>query len=243
GGDVGLMTGRKKPNQFAAGSGGARNHINYDAHRVHQASITNELGHVVYTDYDLGTGVLVSTRGPNSVSCGSGCTEYEEVETEIDGFGRPLHVYVTTEDPTDGTYRKMLSQAFTYYDHEEPRRVRNEKRIDWGGDKVVVDTWYDGFGRVLRRKEYRFESGKPDREDSFAYDQQGNIARLVTSDPSVDDGSDVTYTYSFDALNRPSSATRPDPDLQGPGEDLVVTWEYNGLSTTYRASAQDGGPP
>src|SRR5690606_22343104 len=84
--------------------------------------------------------------------------------------------------------------------------------------------------------------GKPDREDSFAYDQQGNIARLVTSDPSVDDGSDVTYTYSFDALNRPTSVTRPDPDLQGPGEDLVVTWEYDGLSTTRRENAQDGGP-
>ncbi len=230
---LGIITRRRKPEQYQQDLELWTN-VAYDAtFPVLPTSTTNELGHVVTTDYDLGTGALLNQRGPNSVSCGTNCTESEGTRTEIDGFGRPLKVYAMTEDPADNTYREVLIQRFTYRDDLMPHRVVEERRIDWNGpDFTKSFTEFDGFGRVQERKEFRFESGKIDPIERFRYDAQGNIARVQVRDPAQDTATSVAYRYSFDALNRPTEVERPD--------GTRITWTYDGLAATRREVAATG---
>jgi RHS repeat-associated protein len=233
---LGLVTGRKKPHQFY--SAGPRNTIAYeDAFKVHPTATTNEKSHRVETVYDLGTGALLSERGPNSVACGTGCVEYEGTRTEIDGFGRPVNVFAMTEDPGDNTYREILVQRFTYRDDVLPRRVTEERRVDWNGAVFTKShTELDGFGRVQERVEFRFDPGKIDAVERFRYDAQGNIDRVQLRDPSLDTSASVAYLYDFDALNRPLGVERPNGSC--------VRWTYDGLVTSRREVASncpDGG--
>jgi RHS repeat-associated protein len=234
--NLGLVTGRKKPEQFH--SAGPRSTIAYDdAFKVHPTATTNERGHQVQTDFDLGTGALVAQRGPNSVSCGTGCTELEQTRTVIDGFGRPLEAYQTTEDPADGSYREVLVERFTYVDGTQPstlpQRVVEERLIDWNGSLFTrTETQFDGFGHAMKRIESRFESGKPDSVERFRFDPQGNVARAAVRDPSQDTNALAVYLYDFDPLNRPSSVERPD--------GTRIEWTYDGLETIRREIAASG---
>jgi RHS repeat-associated protein len=233
---LGLVTGRKKPQQFSTSSPARTTVVFNPATPVFPVETKNELDHLVKTDYDLGTGAVLSTRGPNSVSCGGSCIEWEEVKTEIDGFGRPIKIYVTTEDP-DGTYRQELAQQFQYIEIAgQPRKVIEDHVITFGQpDTTRVETTFDGFGRVRTRKEYRFESGLPDPVDIYTYDAQGNLATLVTPDPSQDSTATVTYQYVHDPFDRTQRAIRPGTPAS------EVNWSYNGLATT-RTEITSVGP-
>ncbi len=240
---TGLVTGRKKPTQFSTSSP-ARTTITFDASfPVFPVETRNEDDHVVRTDHDLGTGALLSTRGPNTVPCGGGCTEWEEVKTEIDGFGRPLRVYVTADDP-DGTYRQELSQTFQYVDVAAlPRKVTEDRVINFGQPETTrVETTFDGFGRIRIRKQHRFEVGLPDAIDTFTYDAQGNLAMLTTPDPSGDTAATVTYQYVHDPFDRPTRVERPGVTPPTYADTTEVTWEYSGLATTRRENAGGDGP-
>ena len=230
---TGLVTGRKKPQQFSTSST-LRSQVGYDpVYPVLPVTTENELDHLVLTDRDLGTGAVLSTRGPNPISGGTTCNQYEEVRTEIDGFGRPLRVYLTTED-SNGACLLELAQTFTYVD-SAPRKVIEDRVITFGQpDTTRVETTFDGFGRVRTRKEYRFEAGLPDRVDSFGYDVQGNLASYTTPDPSDDSTATVTYQYVHDPFDRPVHVVRPGT----PSSE--VTWSYNGLATTRTEVAASG---
>ena len=233
---LGLVTRRRKPEQYQQNQE-LWTYLAYDpTFPVQPVSTTNELGHVVLTEHDLGTGTLVRERGPNSVPDGSGGTEHEGTRTIIDGFGRPLEVYAMTDD-LDGTYREILIQRFTYRDDLVPQRVVEERRIDWNGpDFTKVHTEFDGFGRVQERKEFRFDPTKIDPIERYRYDAQGNIDRVQLRDPSLDTGATVAYLYDFDALDRPTRITRPGGSC--------ITWSYDGLATTRRevaTSCPNGG--
>jgi len=235
--DTGQITGRRKPQQHASGSGSsARSYITYDAYQVHVASTENELHQTVYTEHDLGTGALLRTRGPNVRPCGPSCEEWEETRTEIDGFGRPVRVYANLEDPATGRWESKLIQRFTYFDAEQLRRVREERRIDPRGtdeDWVTTDTTFDGFGRLRSRKDFRFETGKPDGIETFRYDNEGRLDSFSTPDPSQDTSATVAYSYAYNSLGEIVSVVRPDQS--------GIKWSRNGLRTT-RSELADSGP-
>ncbi len=230
---LGLVTATKNPNQSYSGQ--LKELINYgengEAYKVHPTSTVNELGHKTWTTYDLGTGALLVEQGPNSTSCGTGCTELEVKRTIIDGLGRPLDVYVTTEEVSPAVgYREKRIKRMSYVD-TAPQRVIEEDKIDWeGANYTWTETTFDGSGRVVKRDELR---AGPHHIDTFLYDEQGNLDTLTTNDPSVDDGSTVVYDYKFDPLDRVIGIERPD----GAG----VEWSYDGLTAT-RREVGDSGP-
>ena len=227
----GQVTGRRKPEQFASTT--TRSHIAYDADQVYPAQVTNELDHIVRTAHDLGTGALLSTRGPNSRPCGPSCTEWEETRSDVNGFGRPLRVFVNVENTETGRYESKLIERFTYFDAEQPQRVRHERLLDFEGDDwMVTDTSYDGFGRVRSRVEFRREPGKPDSIYTFGYDGAGRLISLTAPDPSQDNGATVVYSYEYDSLGEVRRIERPDTS--------AFVWARDGLRTTRTEEAASG---
>jgi RHS repeat-associated protein len=211
----------------------ARSFVTYDAHQVHEASTQNELNHVVHTAHDLGTGALLSTRGPNFRPCGQDCTDWEETRTDIDGFGRPLRVYVNVENATTGRYESKLIERFTYFDAEQPQRVREERLIDFSADAwVTTDTLFDGFGRLRSRITFRFEPGKADAVATYRYDAEGRLSAVTVPDPSQDTSAVVEYGYTYDSLGRIKRLVRPGGS--------AIQWSYNGLRTTRTEVAATG---
>jgi RHS repeat-associated protein len=183
----------------------------YDPNGVYVTKTTNELDHVVYTSYDVGTGALLSTRGPNGTNCetvGAGtCTERQ---TRVDGFGRPLQQLVTVDGADDRYFLRLAGQT-TYFDSEAPPRVRTQRSLHLDADNadfVRTDTTFDGYGRVLTETDFN-QTGQSEDRAVLRYDAQGNLVLFETTNPAGASPASVVYRFTYDSLNRLETATRP----------------------------------
>lgn len=212
-----------------------RTRYTYDAHGMFVDTATNELGHVVRTRTDLGTGIPLETWGPNSKSCGSACTAWEGGFTIIDGLGRPRERWVRIDDPSLG-YRPELVQRWFYVDAPAPGtpvRVASESRIEYGGVRWVRDeTEMDGLGRVIRTR--AVHPSQPAAVSSFHHDARGLLVRAEVPRPSATDSTTVNYLFTRDSHGRVLQVARPD-----------MTWvatSFDGLRSTVEEMVTDGGP-
>ncbi len=219
--------------------------ITYDEHRVHPVSTINELGHIAFDFFDVGTGAETLRIGPNKADriqqCGTGgclcsmnptCTvKVWDIETWIiDGFGRVTEHRVSVDHPTLG-YLQQAVDRFTYVDLAIPNQVTEQHLKDYGGAEWLTTTReLDGAGRVT--KEIQPLAILPDAESTFHYDTAGNLTTVLVPDPRTDTGATVGFTMSHDALGRTTRFTRPD--------GAVVTIDYTGLDTTVTEQATDG---
>ncbi len=213
---TGQLTARRKPEQGQVGGTGATEAYEYGGlFKLFVTKTTNELGHQVETDYDLATGALVSTRGPN-IRAG----KLEEVRHVLDDLGRPIETYVTVDGPF-GTYVDELVSRNTYYDFPTSAvsaGVISENRIDYGGNRwVTVDKRFDGHGRLIRESTVAGEGLNP-AINEYDYDAAGNLVRFRTPDPTDNTGH-VEYTYAYDAIGRATAMRNP------LGDGVNIVWE------------------
>ena len=233
-----LLSVRKPMQAPSQGGSGAKTQYTYGPHKLFVAQTTDELGFDVFTDYDVATGVLISRRGPNARPKPNGKGEkLEEQRWTLDGFGRVLSHSATFDEVQDGQLRYRLQEIVRYtyedrnfFDTGAPVAKVEERLRDVGGSVFVKNRrTYDGLGRVLQS----IQTIDANRESviTYEYDAQGNLARVIMPDPR-DDTQTVAFTYTYDGLNRPVRATRPD----GNG----VSYAYTGQSRTVREETGDG---
>jgi RHS repeat-associated protein len=209
----------------------------YDPNGVYVTKTTNELDHVVYTSYDVGTGALLSTRGPNGTNCETvGAGTCAERQTRVDGFGRPTREFVSVDGPS-GSYLLRLASQTSYFDFESPSRVREERSINLEPNNTQfrrTDTIFDGYGRIITFIEFS-QNEQPDDRAVFRYDPQGNLLSFEGSNPAGDGPASVVYGFTHDSLNQLETATRPG------GSGFVVT--RDGLVETRRETLGPTAPP
>jgi RHS repeat-associated protein len=183
----------------------------YDAFEVHVAQTSNEVGHLVETDYDYGTGAQIATRGPNHADCGGTCDADEQSITIVDGFGRVREHWVTVDDATEGYVLEKVAVT-DYVDADvaagEPAKEIAKQRVQ-ASDWTLSETDFDGAGRVVRTESHAFDGGV-NAVQTATYDAAGNVVAFTVPDPSADDTSTATYTIAYDSLGRIVSTRRPD---------------------------------
>jgi len=225
---TGNLEWRIKPEQYeVVGDAGKKEFYFYDkSFKLFVEQTVNELKHVVETSYDLATGALTSTRGPNAKQ-----GKAEEVRFTLDSQGRPIEKWVTIDGGNNSQhYVDKLVQRITYYDFQLPQLVRTETRVDYDGSAwVTVDRQLDGHGRMS--SETTSVDGTPKARNEYDYDTAGKVVTFRTPDPTDDDAM-VAYTYTYDSLGRPTGLRNSN------GHGANSSW--NGLEQTVVECESDG---
>lgn len=200
-------------------------------------SVTNELGHTVHAHTDLGTGAVLATYGPNP---------NEGSYQILDGFGRALETWISTDEAGPGDpYLWLRTGINEYQDLASPqqrieRSSRNPKDASWYTTKYNDTYWaehrtvYDGAGRVIESIDWDISASEPDTTRRFVYDAAGNLDFATVPDPTTsNDDVRVTYDFSYDSLGRRTCATTPD----GTGVATI----FGGDTTVVMELVPDGG--
>jgi RHS repeat-associated protein len=227
---TGNQLGTKKPIYFTALGPWEGNTL--DARRVFPVQSSNALGFTVDYTYDLATGAKLSTRGPNSKSCGSGCTIKDGSTRTIDGFGRPLTENVYIDDAILG-YRPVEVARYSYQDAATPLvSVITENLIDYDDKRWVANkSEADGLRRII--KETSYEGITPKTVSKYFYDIDGKLWLAQTPKPSANSLSTVPWYFDYDALGREVLSVRPD--------GTSTEKSYDGLTKTQTEIPADLG--
>lgn len=201
----------------------------YDPHALFVRSTTNELDHQVITIFDVATGALLRRQGPNFAMLPTGEKVWERELWRIDGFGRVLEHAVSLDDAT-AQYDLRTVEKMSYFDAEQPNRVRSEQLLEVGGSRwITVDQMMDGLGRVMT--DTQVLDGDLTAITTYAYDSAGNLIATEVPDPRSDDGTRLRYSYAYDGLGRLTQFARPN------ATGLTVT--YAGLEKTIQEVTSD----
>ncbi|HPH66850.1 MAG TPA: SpvB/TcaC N-terminal domain-containing protein, partial [Kofleriaceae bacterium] len=256
---LGQVTKRYKPMQSAVGSTVYAENV-YDApYSLFVEHEINELGHQVDKDYDYGTGAVIATRGPNVRTCVSNCTGplKEEHLTKVDGIGRPMEERVTLSD--DGyQYSTAKITEYKYFDVPTfggtpvPASMTTYKIIEatftaWTGATAATGTVatvrsdYDGSGRLTRTVQLANGAAAANAVTSYLYGNDGKLISVSTPDPTLNTSAQVTTTYSFDSIGRPTGMRLPDNAVAAnrSGVDMA----YNGRTSTTTEVVGAAGKP
>jgi YD repeat-containing protein len=203
---TGNLLSKTKPEQ--AKVGGPSTVYTYDAYKLFVHTTTNELNHQVITEYDLATGAQKARRGPNQVTLVNGSQTWEAEEWTLDGFGRILTHAAMFSDAT-GKHQLRTIAKQTYFDFEQPTRVRSERLRDVGGTIwLTTDHTTDGLGRRLN--EIVHLASPIEAVTSYSYSASGQLKAIALPDPRQDDGSTIVYRYESDSLGRLVQWVKPD---------------------------------
>ncbi|NYI41875.1 RHS repeat-associated core domain-containing protein [Demequina lutea] len=168
------------------------------------------------------------------------------VTTEYDADGRPVTVTDPAGNVTTTSYNavgwttsvRAPGEGRTHYRYD---RVGNlTKRIDPLGSETTYT--YDAAGRVLT------QTDPLGRVTSTSYDAVGNVAQVVkpSGTQTVDDPTDGTVSYTYDAANRPVATTFSDDtagftyDYSAAGRLLTAARVQNGGVSASSAYTYDG---
>ena len=225
--EIGIPTQLIRPNQVSEmieGDSFKRQTFGYDNNAMYKSEIQNELGHIVKSEYDLATGLATKIQGPYQPN-GDWPTE----RTVYDGFGRVLEKYRSVENDINQYVDKLFAR-YSYFDYEQPTRIRSEQIINY--DKaaaVVTDKSYDGLGRLVSEATQTKYGPATTR---YEYDLAGNLIVLETPNPKGDNLGHVRYQYSFDSNGR---VVQWQPPI-GAG----IEFTYDGLCTSRVETPKDG---
>jgi RHS repeat-associated protein len=189
----------------------------YDAFFLYPAIETNELGHVVHTTRDFGTGALTATMGPNAwpdPRCNGGCPPIaERTRIDIDGFGRPIRSWIVDERP--GRYYELaVATTATYSDPVGTlQRVETARYQTLGDPSSAIRELIaiDGTGLVVMSTRFAAAAGTNplDAVTSYSYDAAGALTSITKPDPA-NDTSWTTTRIEYDALGRETRRIAPD---------------------------------
>jgi RHS repeat-associated protein len=243
---------RWKPNQNpdSGGNGNATSYT-YDARKLfvvtelsEPAGLSNLRQERDYS-WEYGTGTRLETIGPNSAPCSTsalGCptfgstqeTSKEDHRIRIDGIGRTIERDEGFMSYGAPGYLPVKVEVDSYVDGPASSTT-HQAAIDGALDLQAVrytkeTTLLDGHGRPIRRTTYSQGAAPADQVTTYRYGDDGTLGSVSLPDPTANDASTVTYTYTFDSLGRPTSIRRPDD--ASPINQSGVDMSYDGLSTT-----------
>ncbi|MEO8701927.1 MAG: RHS repeat-associated core domain-containing protein [Kofleriaceae bacterium] len=230
----GLEASTWRPNLYADGLPILATAIPDDQH-LYSAHVTNEYGHTIIDQRDIGTGALVRRLGPSSRRIGTNCDDknatcVEKLQPEewsVDGLGRVYEhrVAVNPTHPGDG-WTLVPIEWTLYQDLGAPIRIIERKLIAWG-DPAVAETVreLDGAGRVVIQTDRGVAT-------TYRYDAGGKLFEIVARNPSGD-VAPVTTRYTRDGVGRVIGLDRPD----GSRETIV---RDAGRATVTASSTLDG---
>ena len=207
-----------KPN-FAGQAGAPVTSFMYnDSQKLFVTQTINELGHRFDSIYDLGTGVGLSSRGPNVKDAVK-----EGWFRKIDGFGRILEENVYIDAPAGPGYAALLVTQKRYFDFITggPAELNGhagvivERRIEINENRWTrTATQVDGVGRVVATTAFIPTAADPTvpvAVTRYQYDAGGNLSQADLPAPSQPPGTaTVRYALSYDPLGRLIRAERPD---------------------------------
>ncbi|MGE3543578.1 MAG: toxin TcdB middle/N-terminal domain-containing protein [Kofleriaceae bacterium] len=242
--DTGNVLEHWKPKQNAAST--TKTTYTYDSRELFVIKETNEVGHEFDYGYEYGTGTKLFTAGPNVAPCSlnvppncpSGTEPKQKGMIRIDGLGRTIERWDTfSEEGT--TFNFYLVEKNSYNDtsfatsstptsvtHEQAYKLTSSGTMLWRMDKSELD----GLGRPIQTTLYANGSAPLDAITTFQYTNAGTLGSVTVPDPSVNNASTVSYTYTFDSLGRPIGIRRPDA---APGSNQSgVNISYDGVTTT-----------
>jgi hypothetical protein len=234
---TGLVTGVTKPKQYAGSA--TKTITEYDQRKLFPIKTTNELGHQSERDYEYGTGAVLEERGPNYRNCAStqGCPsianlpERDGKKTTIDGLGRPLELAITSMYPGyPQVYAWSTIEKFVYVDTPtaSPTNVTHQQLIAFDDTRWTTErTDLDGHGRPIKTVESVNGTAPVDAVTTYDYDIEGKLVAVSVPDPTQNSTAQVTFTYTFDSLGRPTAIRRPDAVAAADRSGIDVS--YNGL--------------
>ena len=230
---TGNITERYKPNQNAAST--TKTVFEYDARKLFATRVTNEVGHVVDSIFEYGTGTTLQTEGPNERTCVTGCPPgaplREQHQIRIDGLGRMIERFETVSD--DGyVFTKHLAEKNTYVDAPPvgtPTSTTNEVLVDEAGTTWTRQrTDLDGHGRPIKSTVFVQGTAPADQITDYVYNANGFLTSVRVPNPASNSSAQVTYSYTFDSLGRPLTIRRPDVTTPASGANLA----YDGRKQT-----------
>ena len=192
----------------------------YDSAALYPVQVENALGHTVTMTTDLGTGVGLSSHGPNP---------HQGSYQEIDGFGRTLHEWISIKNDPDPNvpYHYRRKRDVTYDDDgsehggvptvvERPTRLLSTEGAllsNSNSQWAEIATSFDGAGRVIKVFEAAL-SGPVEVPSTkeYVYDASGNLVSATMPDPSLSKYAtgNVAATFHYDSLNRKTCSVAPD---------------------------------
>jgi RHS repeat-associated protein len=235
---TGNLLHRIKPLQSASGK---KTTYIYDARKLFVASEINELGHRVDFMHEYGTGTRIQTDGPNVRTCTTTCPQSlpiyppkERQQIKIDGLGRVLESWDSfTEDGS--VYTLQLTHTNSFADTATatiPTHVIARSRLDdstspaWREQKTELD----GHGRPIKTIVSAQGDAPADNVTTWAYGADGTLQSVSVPDPTTNDASLVTYTYTYDSLGRAKTMRRPDSTT--PTSQSGINIDYDGVTET-----------
>jgi RHS repeat-associated protein len=245
-----LQRWKPQQNPDAGGDGNATSYT-YDARKLfavtelsEPAGASNLRQERDYT-WEYGTGTKLETIGPNAAFCSTsaqGCPTFasaqelprEDHRIRIDGIGRTIERDEGFMSYGGPGYIPVKVEVDSYVDGPSSSST-HQGAIDGALNGQPVrytkdTTLLDGHGRPIQRTTYSQGAAPADQVTTYHYNPDGTLGSVSLPDPTANDASTVTYTYTFDSLGRPTRIRRPD-DVS-PLNQSGVNMSYDGLSTT-----------
>jgi RHS repeat-associated protein len=234
-----------KPVQWAANPDPLTNlnrtTYSFDGRKLFVANEVNEVGHARDYTWEYGTGTKLETLGPNLPQCAvpvpntcpQGAPLKEDHKIRVDGMGRLIERYEAFGE--DGSVYSLLKvETNTYVDSSASsvthqagvERLVNSDNIRYSQDKTDLD----GHGRPIRKTNYVLGDAPADQVTTFQYANDGTLTQVLLPDPTANDTTTVSYTYTFDSLGRPKSVRRPDATAAADKSGVDIA--YDGLTQT-----------
>src|SRR5262249_2672816 len=129
------------------------------------------------------------------------------------------------------TLYQREATAYTDSPGDTPHNaVTHRTRLDIAADSVwkQEQTELDGHGRPIRSTVSTQGSEPHDQITTFHCRKDGPLHDRMAPDPTQNDASPVTFTYSFDSLGRATAIQRPDATT--PAHQSGITIAYDGLT-------------
>lgn len=173
--------------------------FSYDAPHLYPNRVTNAKGHVSQATTDTATGAVLTATDPNGT----------RVVNRYDGLGRLSRTQKS--DPANPASLVTVEEAI-YSDTVMPRSVH---RTSQAGSGIAVESYIytDGLRRTIEAKTEA--SGGQWATTGTLFDARGRVAKTLQpyfSASSAFEAIDDTHlgeSITYDALNRPLSATNP----------------------------------
>ena len=109
------------------------------------------------------------------------------------------------------------------------------------GTVATVRSDYDGSGRLTRTVQLANGAAAADAVTSYSYGNDGKLISVATPDPTLNTSAQVTTTYSFDSIGRPTGMRLPDNAVAASRSGVDMA--YNGRTSTTTEVVGAAGKP